>query len=252
MQERIQDNIIFGLHPVEELIENRPHQIDRLYFDSAQAKGKVFSLLKSGRKKKIPCQCVPLQKLNQIAGSAKHQGAVALCPVKSYESIEQLRKKLDSKKGTPLLLIPASLEDPRNLGAIIRTSVAFEVSALLLERKQTTPLSSTVAKASVGMLEHMPVVKPSNLEKELISFKEQGFSLIGASHGNYKTPQEVDFTKPTILVLGGEHRGIPPYIDKLCDEFVTIPIAEPVPSLNVSVATAILLYECSKQRVEKV
>jgi 23S rRNA (guanosine2251-2'-O)-methyltransferase len=205
-------------------------------------------LLKTGRKKKIPCQCIPEQRLNQIAETTKHQGVVALCTMKSYDTMETLMQRIAVAKTPPLLLVPASMEDPRNLGAIIRTSVAFGVTALLVERKKTVPLTATVAKASAGMMEYISVIKPVSLEKEIKELKEKGFQVIGAQGGSDKKPSDVTFTKPTILISGGEHQGIPPYLSKLCDHFVGIPMVKRVESLNVSVATSILLYECAKQR----
>ncbi len=244
----ISDNVVFGINAIEELISNRSNEIDRLYFDSELTKGRVFELLKRARKKKVTCQCVPEKKVQQVAGSTKHQGVVALCPAKSYEDIASMYERLEKTKTSPILLIPSALEDPRNLGALIRTSVAFNVFAMLLERKRTTPLNATVAKTSAGMLEHMSFVKPENLEKEVMNLREKGFNVVGAIGGSDKKPKETDFTKPTILIVGGEHRGIPPYLKKLCTEFVGIPTNDKVQSLNVSVATSILLYECAKQR----
>jgi 23S rRNA (guanosine2251-2'-O)-methyltransferase len=242
------DNVIFGINAIEELISNRSNEIDRLYFHSEQTKGRGFELLKRARKKKVVCQCVPEKKIQQVAGSSKHQGVVALCPAKPYENMASLYKRIEKAEIPPVILIPASLEDPRNLGALIRTCVAFGVFAILLERKRTTPLNATVAKTSAGMLEHISVVKPANLEKEVREMKEKGFNVVGAIGGSDKKPQGIDFTKPTIVIVGGEHRGIPPYLKKLCSEFTGIPTNKKVQSLNVSVAISILLYECAKQR----
>lgn len=248
--EKTSDTVIYGIHAVEELLENRTNEIDRLYFDSEQNKGAAFQLLKLGRRKKIPCQCIPAQKLNQIANTQKHQGVVALCTAKPFDSIDDLHKKIDLLPSgiSPLMLIPASMEDPRNLGALIRTSVAFDVTALLLERKRTAPLTATVAKTSAGMIEHISLIKPQSLEKEVKEFREKGYSIIGSVGGGAKKPQEIDFTGPAIIIMGGEFRGLPPYLEKLCTDFVGIPMQKKVESLNVSVAASILLYECSRQR----
>ncbi len=242
------DSTIYGIHAVEELLSQRSNEIDRIYFDSQNTKGGVFTLLKRCRKLKIPYQCVPSQKLLQIADTPKHQGVVALCAAKPYDDIAQVLRRIEETDDPPILVVPASCEDPRNFGALIRTCAAFNVTALLLERKQTAPLNATVAKAAAGMLEHISIVKPSNLEKVITDFKLKGFSVIGAVAGSHKKPEEINFTTPVIIIIGGEHRGIPPYLKKLCTEFVSIPITETAGSLNVSVATSILIYECVKQR----
>jgi 23S rRNA (guanosine2251-2'-O)-methyltransferase len=244
----VSDKVLYGINTVEELVKNRSNEIDRLYFDADLTKGRVFELLKKARKKKVTCQCVPEKKIQQVAGTTRHQGVVALCPVKAYESMESLHKRIEQSETAPVLLIPASLEDPRNLGALIRTCVAFNVFAILLERKRTTPLNATVAKTSAGMVEHMSVVKPANLEKEVLQLRDKGFNIVGAVGGTDTKPQQIDFSGPTVIIVGGEHRGIPPYLYKLCTEFTGIPTSTKVPSLNVSVATSILLYECAKQR----
>ncbi len=242
------DNVIYGIHAVEELIAKRINEIERIFFDTDRTKGNIFNLLKQCKKKKLPYQCVPGKRLDRIAGTIKHQGVVAICTVKPYEEVDSILKKLEDTTSPPILLVPASLEDPRNLGALIRTSVAFGVNAILLERKHTTPLNATVAKSSAGMLEHMPVVRPQNLERVIKELAIKGFCVIGAVAGTDKKPHQIDLSGPIIIITGGEHRGIPPYLKKLCTDFAGIPTIIKVKSLNVSVAASILLYECAKQR----
>jgi 23S rRNA (guanosine2251-2'-O)-methyltransferase len=240
--------IVYGIHPVEELIATRLRQIDRLYFDGERSSGPLFELVKLARKERLPYQMVPTQKLDFTAGSRNHQGAVALCSAKEYLSPETLLEQLLKKPSAPLLFLPASVEDPRNLGALVRTCVAFGVDAMLLERKNTAPIGATVAKASVGMLERISLVKPKNLEGLVETLAAKGFAVVGAVQGAEKKPQDVDLTVPAILITGGENRGIPPYLAKKCTHFAGIPIAAETESLNVSAAAAILLYECARQR----
>ena len=244
----IPDNVIYGIHAVEELITRRINEIERVFFDAERTKGNIFNLLKHCKKSKLPYQCVPVKRLDQMAGTIKHQGVVAICTVKPFEDITSLLQRLEDTTSPPILLVPASLEDPRNLGALIRTSVAFGVNALLLERKNTTPLNATVAKSSAGMLEYMPVVRPPNLEKVIKELAIKGFSIIGAVAGADKKPHHIDLSEPLVIIMGGEHRGIPPYLKKLCTDFAGIPIIKKAKSLNVSVAASIMLYECIKQR----
>jgi 23S rRNA (guanosine2251-2'-O)-methyltransferase len=140
------------------------------------------------------------------------------------------------------------VEDPGNLGSIIRSSVAFGADALLLERKNTAPLNASVAKSSAGMIEHLCIGRPKNLEALVQDFRSKNFAVIGAEMKKGKKPEETDFTGPLILILGGEHRGIPPYLNKLCTGFVSIPMTEKTQSLNVSATASILLYEIARQR----
>jgi 23S rRNA (guanosine2251-2'-O)-methyltransferase len=242
------ESVIYGIHPVGELISSRLRHIDRLYFDKERSSGPLFNIVKLARKERLPYQMVPTRKLDQICGSENHQGAVALCSAKEYTDPEVLLESLTSMDPAPLFLVPASMEDPRNLGALIRTCVAFGVDGLLLERKNTAVVGATVAKAAAGMLEHMPLVKPKNLEGLIATLASRGYTIVGAQEGAVKKPHEVDFSKPAVIITGGENRGIPPYLAKQCTDTVGIPIAAPAQSLNVSAAAAILLYECARQR----
>jgi len=242
------EDTIYGIHAVEELLKQRLQDVERVYFTADIASSPLFSLLKLCRKERLAYQSVPANKLDMLAGTTKHQGVVAVCSAKSYTPVESLLAALAEKSTPPLLYVPASIEDPRNLGSLIRTCVAFGVDAMLLERKNTTLLGATVAKTSAGMLEHLPIVKPKNLEGLLNDLIAQGYSVVGAQEGGASTPEEIDFTKPTVIVSGGEHRDIPPYLGKLCTAIAGIPIHQTAQSLNVSVAGAILLYECDRQR----
>ncbi len=241
-------SVVYGIHPVEELISTRLRQIDRLYFDKDRSSGPLFNLVKLARKERLPYQMVPAQKLDHEAGSPNHQGAVALCSAKEYMDPDALLQHLSSKPSAPLLFIPASVEDPRNLGALVRTCVAFGVDAMLLERKNTAPIGATVAKASAGMLEHISLVKTKNLEGLVATLITRGFAVVGAQQGAEKKPQDIDLTVPAVIVTGGENRGIPPYLAKKCTHLAGIPLAAGANSLNVSAAAAIILYECARQR----
>ncbi len=242
------DNVIYGIHAVEELIEARRNEIERIYVVQDKSGGKPFEILKYARKLKIPCQVLPEERLDNLTRSRKHQGVAALCSQKPYEEIADLRKRLSQKESAPLILLPASVEDPGNMGAIIRSAVALGVDAILLERKRSVPINATVSKTSAGMVEHMALVKPRNLEGEIEQFIEEGYEVIGSMGGDFESPDKIDFTKPTIIVTGGEHKGIPPYLQKRCTNFTAIPMSEKAESFNVSNAAAIVLYEAARQR----
>jgi 23S rRNA (guanosine2251-2'-O)-methyltransferase len=242
-------SMVYGIHPVAELIATRLRQIERLYFDKERSSGPLFEIVKAARKERLPYQMVPTRKLDQLCGSIKHQGAVAFCSMVEYTEADVFLERIEKKPSPPLVLVPASVEDPRNLGALIRTCVAFGVDAILLERKNTAPLGPTAAKASSGMIEHISLVKPRNLEALIGTLASKGFAIVGAvgGAGNLR-PQDIDFTRPAVIVMGGENRGIPPYLAKQCTETAGIPMAPQAQSLNVSAAAAILLYECVRQR----
>jgi 23S rRNA (guanosine2251-2'-O)-methyltransferase len=241
-------NVVYGIHAVEELLKNRSHEVDRVYFESDRTSAPLFNLLKICRKQRLSCQHMPASTLDEIAQTSKHQGVAAVCSIKAYSSVEDLDKLISETPAPPLLFVPASVEDPRNLGSLIRSCVAFGVTAMLLERKNTALLGSTVAKTAAGMMEHIPIVKPKNLEGLIQGYKAKGFRIIGAQHEGNILPEEADLTGPLVIITGGENRDIPPYLLKICTHIVRIPISPLAQSLNVSVAGAIILYECTRQR----
>jgi len=242
------DDIVFGIHAVSELVENRRDQVDHIFFAREVKSAALFTLLKVCRKKRLAYQQVPLSRLDYMTGHQNHQGVAAQCPVKNYSPVETVIETFTHAGDKGLLLLPASIEDPRNLGAIVRSCAGFSVDAVILEQRNTAPLSHAVAKSAAGMLEQVPVCRPKNLEGVVASLKEKGALIVGAeAHGDCMLT-EVDFCQPTMIIVGGEHRGIPPYLKKQCTQLCRIPIAPEVNSLNVSVAASILLYECRRQR----
>jgi len=241
-------SLVYGIHPVTELITTKLRNIDRIFFDKESSNAQLFEVVKLARKERLPYQMVPAIKLSHLCGSINHQGAVAMCTAVEYTTTEDLLDRLGKKKSPPLLVLPASVEDPRNLGAVIRTCVAFGVDGLLLERKNTAPIGPTVAKTAAGMLEHLPLIKPKNLEGLVADLAKKGYLIVGAQKGCTAKPQDIDFRQPAVIVMGGENRGIPPYLAKQCTHMAGIPISAQTPSLNVSAATAVFLYECARQR----
>jgi 23S rRNA (guanosine2251-2'-O)-methyltransferase len=236
------------VHPVTEALRERPGALDRVYFLQGRQSGALFALLKECRRVRVPYQVVPAMRLDRLAPGASHQGVVAVCAVKPYAEFAGVLERLRGSGGAGLVLVAASVTDPRNLGALLRSAVAFGVDAVLVERSNTAPLSEAVAKSAAGMLEHAVVARPRSLEAAIGELKTLGFRVIGADIRGAAAPWDTDLTLPSVLVLGGEHRGIPPYLDKLCDERVGIPLDRRAESLNVSAAASVLLYECSRQR----
>jgi len=243
-----QDVPIYGIHPVEELLAARMRDVEHVYFDKEKKSQPLFNLLRICRRERLSYNLVPEAKLNALAGTSRHQGVVAFCSARPYNEAEDLDEVIKTNPA-PLFVVAASIEDPGNLGAIIRSCVCFGADALLLERKNTVPLNATVSRASAGMIEHLRIVKPRNLEGLIADYvSKHGFTAIGAEMAGEITPAQYDFTAPTILIIGGENRGIPPYLQKSCSKFLSIPITPHSNSLNASVAAGVLLYECMRQR----
>jgi len=242
-------NAIYGIYAVEELVQKNRQSIDKIYFNDKDKKGKLFELLKTVKKEKIPYACIPENKLDKMSNKFPHQGVVAFRTVRPYDDEKKLWEIIETNEN-PLFILPAGIEDPGNLGAIIRSASAFGVSAILFERKGVVPLNGTVAKTSVGTIENAVLIKPDNLENVVQRMKLGGIQIIGADGRGEFAPEQANFTKPTLIITGGEHDGIPPYLTKLCDNIVAIPMAKEVESLNVSVAMGILLYETTRQKLK--
>ncbi|MBN1577129.1 MAG: 23S rRNA (guanosine(2251)-2'-O)-methyltransferase RlmB [Chitinispirillaceae bacterium] len=245
------DQIIYGIHPVEELLHSRLSSVDHVFFEREKKNSQLFELMKRCRKERLSYNLVPELKLRRLTGTTHHQGIAAISSVIPCVPVEHLREIL-RRKPDPLIVLPASIEDPGNLGAIIRSAVGLGADALLLERKHTASLNAAVAKSSAGMVEHIAISRPKNLEALLAEFTSEGYRIIGAQMKEGKPPFSVRCTGPLILILGGEHRGIPPYLLKQCTELVSIPMNDKTQSLNVSATAAILLYEINRQRTAAV
>ncbi|MBN1129153.1 MAG: RNA methyltransferase [Chitinispirillaceae bacterium] len=240
-------SVVYGIHAVESLLAARIESIDHIYIDKDKRSAPLFNLMKICRKERLAYNLVPAVRLGHIAGTADHQGIAAVCSIKPYCTPEELREKIRNV-ASPLFVLAASIEDPQNLGALIRSCAAFGVDALFLERRNTAPLSPAVAKASAGTIEQLTILRPKNLEGIIREFGEAGFSLVGTHAARGAAPCSIDLRGPVIILLGGEHRGIPPYLEKRCSSFANIAIDPRVQSLNVAATGAIMLYECSRQR----
>ena len=240
---------IHGIHPVEEIIETSKTQIEHIYFSKHKANSGLFYLLKQCKKMKIPYSLVPNSKIKSIAKSDSHQGIVAI--TSDITLLEEDEIYYNVENGIfQRIFVPSNIQDPHNLGAIIRSAVAFNVDLILLEKKRNTPISSTVYKTSAGMIEKISVAKPDNLSKLLSTIKKLGFEIVGADNNSEKLLSEGSFSKRTVIITGNEHKGIPKYLKELCDCMYRIKMSKHAESLNVSVAAAIIMYEINKGHIK--
>lgn len=196
--------------------------------------------------KKVPVYFLLPPDFEKRFSFEKHQGVVAEADPFPYLSLEQLISKVGKKEKACLLLLD-TIFDPQNLGAILRSVAELGSDGVILRKKREAPISAAVYKASAGAREYVNVARVSNLSRSLDFLKEEGFWVYGAEVGEGKPLWEVDFSQKVVLVVGGEDRGISPLLKRKCDYLVSIPIEGKVGSLNVSVATAILLYELRRR-----
>lgn len=236
-------NVVAGLHPVEEALRSgRP--IEQVHVQQGTER-RLVAILEMCRDAGINVKVVPRQALDRMAGGAVHQGIVAVTAGQSYANLTQVLEQLT----TPgLLVVLDGVEDPHNLGAIIRTAHAAGADAVIIPERRAAGLTPAAAKAAAGALEYMPVCRVTNIARTLVELKEENYWVVGLDETGPKSFREIDYRGGCIIVLGGEGGGLHRLVREKCDWIASIPMAGAVGSLNVSVAAGVVLYEAQRQR----
>jgi 23S rRNA (guanosine2251-2'-O)-methyltransferase len=240
-----------GIHAVREALEaSRP--LDRIVIAKGRQDTRTEEIVQLARTAGVPVRFEDRGQLDRLVNSKDHQGVVALAaarPVASLEDIIAAANGADSEKG--LIVLLDGVEDPHNLGAIIRTSLAAGAHGVVIPDRRAAGLTDTVSRASAGALSHLPVAKITNLARSMEELKEAGYWLIGLDEKADKAYTDVDYTGAVGIVLGGEGQGLHELTRKRCDFVVSLPTTGPVKSLNVSVAAGVVLFEARRQRNAK-
>jgi 23S rRNA (guanosine2251-2'-O)-methyltransferase len=240
--------ILYGVHPVLELLRAGGRPVDKLYLLKGRGGGLLEEIIRLSKAQGITLHFESKAVLDRVASTEKHQGVVALVAAKAYDTPEDLIKIAHEKNQPPLVLLLDGVEDPRNLGAIVRTAEAAGVHGIILPRHRSVGLTGAVVKASAGALEYLPMARVVNLGRTMEELKREGLWIVGLEPTASQPYTELDYKGPTGVVVGGEGRGIREGLLRHCDHLVSIPMKGRVESLNVSVAVAILLYEILRQR----
>ena len=238
--------IIYGIRPIIEAVKSGK-EIDKILIQTGLNNELYFQLRKLINEFKIPFQYVPVNKLNRIT-SKNHQGVICFISNIVYFNIENLLPGIYEDGKLPLLLILDRITDVRNMGAIARTAECTGVDAIIIPEKGSAQINSETIKASAGSVYKIPVCRCKNLKNTIEYLKESGVQIIAATEkaDNYYT--SADFTKPTVIIMGSEENGVSGEYLKRSDFKVKIPILGDIESLNVSVATGVILYEAVNQR----
>jgi len=234
--EQRESDLLAGVHPVLEALR-AGRTLDRILIARGAGGPRLQEVIDLARQRSVPLRFEPREALDRIARGAAHQGVVAFGAAHRYTELGQV---LDSAQ---LLIILDGVEDPHNLGAIVRSAHAAGASALLVPERRAAGLNETVAKAAAGALEHLPVVRIGNINQTLEDLKGRGFWIYGLDERASQLYSETDYAHPTVFVLGGEGHGLHEMVKKHCDLLVRIPMAGAIASLNVSVAAGIVLFE---------
>lgn len=228
--------LILGIHPVREALRaSRP--LEKVIIAKGAAGPRIQEIVDLCRTGRVPTRFEPRETLDRTAKGVPHQNVIAFGSVHEYVDLRSV------VEGAKLLVVLDGVEDPHNLGAIVRTAHAAGATAIVVPDRRAAPLTETVDRAAAGALEYLPVARVTNVTQALDRLKESGFWIYGLDERGTELYDTVTYQEPTVIVLGGEGKGLHQNVQKHCDVLVRIPMAGAVSSLNVSVAAGVVLFE---------
>ncbi len=240
------EGLIVGRNAVMQALESG-RTIDSVTVAEGQRGGQAAKIIEICREKKIPVKYADSRKLDKLCGGASHQGVAAFAAAHDYAELDDIFNLAQSRGESPFIVICDGLEDPHNLGAILRTAEAAGVHGVIIPKRNSVTLNYTVAKTSAGAIEYVPVVKVTNIAGTIDTLKGRGVWVFGADMEG--TPwTELDFTGSVALVIGSEGRGLSKLVREKCDFIASLPMKGKINSLNASVAAGIMMFEASRQR----
>ena len=239
-----------GIHAVKEALEaNRA--FDRIVIARGRQDTRIEQIVQLARQRNISVRFEDRGQLDRLADSKDHQGIVGLVAARAAATLDDILAAANAGAGhgeKGLIVLLDGVEDPHNLGAIIRTALAAGAHGVVIPERRAAGLTDTVARASAGAIAHLPVAKVTNLARTMEELKEAGYWLAGLDERADKTYTQAEYTSPMGIVLGGEGQGLHELTRKRCDFLVSLPTTGPVKSLNVSVAAGVVLFEVLRQR----
>ena len=242
-------SLIYGKNPVNEALQT--HQpIEKIFIAQGLKKSTLIIIKEFARQRNIPLREVHRRKLNELTGHENHQGIVAILSKAEYGTIADILNAAHQKNEPPLIAILDEIQDPHNLGAIIRSADAFGIHGIIIPKDRSVGFTETVAKTSAGAISHVVLTRITNLAQTIDGLKQQGLWIVGADQHSAQKINEVDYSLPLGIVVGSEGRGIRRLIKEKCDFLVQIPMFGKINSLNASVAAAILFWEIRRRRTE--
>jgi 23S rRNA (guanosine2251-2'-O)-methyltransferase len=232
--------ILSGVHPVAEALRAGT-ALERILIAQGAGGPRLQEIIDLARRAGVPLRFEPRAALERLAGSSAHQGVIALGAARKYAEI-------DAVADSDLLVVLDGVEDPHNLGAIVRTAHAAGAGAVIIPERRAASLTDVVAKAAAGALEHLPVSRVTNINRTLEELKKGGHWIYGLDERGTESYDQIDYAAKCVLVLGGEGKGLHEQVRKHCDVLVRIPMAGKISSLNVSVAAGVVLFEWKRRR----
>jgi 23S rRNA (guanosine2251-2'-O)-methyltransferase len=247
MNEIPEENVIFGRHPVKEALKaGKP--IDKVMVKKGIQWEVSDSFKKLAAQQKIPFGLVDGAALDRVCGTKNHQGVAARLSLRKYDDLEDILALARERQEDPLILVLNHVQDPRNLGSLIRSALGAGVHGVIIPRHRAARLTATVSKASAGADFHMKVAQVTNIADALLDLQNRGFRVAGADHEGTQSMLGFDFSGPLALVVGGEDCGLGSRVKNICDVILKIPMKGEVFSLNAGVAGAILMFKAMESR----
>ncbi|WP_407385613.1 23S rRNA (guanosine(2251)-2'-O)-methyltransferase RlmB [Ruminococcus sp.] len=240
------EELLIGRNPISEALSaGRP--IIKVMIAKGKPSGAAVEIAAKAKKAGVPVQEVERKKLDYMTAGAAHQGVAALCAVKDYASVEDILALAAERQEAPFLIILDEIEDPHNLGAVIRTAECAGAHGVIIKKRRSAGLTYTAYKASAGALEYLPVARVTNIADTLDELKEQNIWVYGADM-NGEDYCRTDFSGGVALVIGNEGKGLSRLVREKCDVIVSLPLKGRINSLNASVAAGILMYKVAEKR----
>ncbi|MCL7422684.1 MAG: 23S rRNA (guanosine(2251)-2'-O)-methyltransferase RlmB [Methylobacter sp.] len=239
---------LFGIHAVQAALDYSPKKINKAWVDTQRQDKRLMQVIDDLLSLGIEPEKTDRKKLDRFAEGKNHQGIVIAVEMPAELSESDLKQAVETSSGTPLLLVLDNVQDPHNLGACLRTADATGVQGVIITKDNATGITPTVCKVASGAAETVPVYQVTNLSRTLRWLKEQGIWIMGATGAATQTVYQTDLTMPLAMVVGAEGKGLRRLTQEQCDFLVKLPMLGQVESLNLSVATGVLLYEAVRQR----
>lgn len=247
-EEREFNDQVEGRNSVIELLESE-RDINKIFVQTGEKHGSINKIIAMAKERKVLITEISKEKMNQMAQSNNHQGVIAIVPPFNYCNVDEILLEAKTRQEDPFVVILDSIEDPHNLGSIIRTAETAGVHGIIIPKRRAASVNSTVSKVSAGAVEHMKIARVNNLVETMKYLKEQSLWICGTDINTKTFYYNQDLKGPIAIVIGNEGFGISRLVKENCDFLVKIPMKGKITSLNASVSAGIVIYEAVKQRI---
>ncbi len=240
--------MLVGPHAVLEALRAGRRDIERIFLSRERPDSRIAEIMSLARVRGVPVKREERRRLGELAKGVTHQGVLAVVSEAAYEDPFELVARIKATVSLPLLVVLDGIQDPQNLGAIVRTGEAAGAEGLFISKRRAAGITSAVARASAGAVEHLPVARVSGLPAFLGWLKDHGIWILGADPSAARSLYDVDLRVPLALVIGGEHRGLTALVRERCDLLASVPMRGRLASLNAAACAAVFLFEIQRQR----